>query len=116
MLKGELMAVSSLELIETSPLITVGAGQSPEGKMPALGYLHCSRYARDKQSDASKQRLLYKPQRAQLSRWPVEVSKPAERLDRVVLFSKEALVRAQLPPASVLAFTHLTTVAPCQHC
>lgn len=58
---AELMAVSSLELIEASPLITVGAGQSPEGKMPALGYLCCSHHAKDKESDASKQRLLYKP-------------------------------------------------------
>ena len=112
---GELTAVSSLELIETSPLITVGAGQSPEGKMPAPGYLRCSHHAKDKESNVSEQRLLYKPQRAQLSRWPAEVSKPAERLDRVVLFSEEALVRAQFPPASVLAFILCTAVAPCQH-
>lgn len=108
------MAVS-LELIEASPLSTVGAGQSPEGKTPALGYLRCSHHAKDKRSDASEQRLLHKPQRAQLSRWPTEASKPAERLGRVVLFSKEALVRAQFPSASVVAFTLRTAVAPCQH-
>lgn len=104
-----------MELIESSPLITVRAGQSPEGKMPALGYLRCSHHAKDKESDVSKQCLLYKLQRAQISRWPTEVSKPAERLDRVVLFSEEASVRAQFPPALVLAFTLRTAVAPCQH-
>lgn len=44
-----LMAGSSLEKIVASPLITVGAGQSPEGKMPTLGYLHCSHWAKHKQ-------------------------------------------------------------------
>lgn len=109
------MAVSSLELIEASPLITAGAGQSPKGKMPVLGYLRCSHHTKDKESDTSEQSLLYKMQRAQLSRWPTKASKPSERLNRVVLFSKEALIRAQFPPASVLAFTLCTAMAPCQH-
>jgi len=115
MLTGELMAALSLELIEASPLIAVGEGQSPEGKMPALGYLCCSHHATHKQSDASEQRLLYKPQRAQLSRRPVGVSNTAERLHNIVLFSREALVRAQFSPASLLAFTLRTAVAPWQH-
>lgn len=109
------MVVSSLELIEVSPLITARAGQSPEGKMPALGHLRCSHHAKDKQSGQSEQHLLHKLQRAQLSRWPTEVSKTAERLDRVVSSSKEALIRAQFSPASVLAFAFHTAMVPCQH-
>lgn len=108
-LTGGLMAVSSPELIEASPLITVGAaGQSPEWKMPARSYLSpgegsATSRANFKQCQA-RARPASRPQRAQLSRQPAGASKPAGRHDRAVLFSEEALVRAQAPPASLLNF------------
>lgn len=89
------MAVSSPELIEAYPLITVRAtGQSPEWKMPAHSYRSpgegsATSQANFKQCQA-RARPASRPQRARLSRQPTGASKPAGRHDRAILFSEEA--------------------------
>lgn len=76
--------------------------------MPARSYLSPGEGSSTSRANFKQRRArarpAHRPQRAWLSRRPVEASKPARRHNRAVLFSEEALVRAQGPPVLLLNF------------